>query len=158
MPPLAHANSSHFWQQEWPKRWDGFLSKLLIAYGKYHAITLTMRIYEALSAKMFDENVVDKLTIDTYNSTLCREKMGQHLSTREMVSECWYSNLIAYLADYSVHQIILLFGYFVYVRDQQRRLKSSNNANAAENSENALHPGSMVLSFTKKVCLNVRVP
>ena len=139
-------------QQEWPKRWETFPKKLFVAYAKYHAITVVMRIYEAFAAKMFDDVMVDKLTIDTYSSSLRREKAGQKVTSREMFAECWYSNLVCYLADYSVHQIIVTFSYFVYVREQRRKLKSKNEKETNE-AANELHPGSLVLSFTKKVSL-----
>lgn len=112
-----------------------------------------MRVYESLAAKFYDDVVVDALTIDTYSSTLRREKMGKQLSTRENFSECFYSNFIAYLADYSVHQIILTFGYAVYIRDQRRRLKEARNNEEAEQARNELHAGSLALSWTKKVCV-----
>lgn len=121
-----------------------------MAYGKYHAITFMMRAYESVSAKMYDDAMVDKLTIDTYASSLRREKAGEPSSMPAMAAEHGYANLIAYLADYSVHQIILAFGYFLYVREQRRRLKSKQEGEAEEAEKN-LHPGSLVLSFTKKV-------
>lgn len=110
-----------------------------------------MRVYESVSAKMYDQVMVDKLTIDTYSSTLKREKAGVKTTIREMTAECWYANLIAYLADYSVHQMILAFGYAVYIREQRRKLKSSKQDSEVEEAEKNLHPGSLVLSFTKKV-------
>ena len=140
-------------QQEWPKRWESFPKKLMVAYAKYHAITIVMRIYESIAARLYDDVMVDKLTIDTYGSTLRRQKKGEQYTGRELFSECWYSNFIAYLADYSVHQVIVAFGYFMYIREQRRRLKSKNSEEAKE-AANELHPGSLVLSFTKKVCCN----
>eukprot|EP00977_Amphora_coffeiformis_P008560 scaffold1936_cov154-Amphora_coffeaeformis.AAC.10 len=145
----AEQQAEEWENQEWPKRWEGFSKKLLVAYAKYHAITVVMRIYEAIAAKMYDDVMVDKLTIDTYSSTLRREKAGQKTTSREVFSECWYSNLVCYLADYSVHQVIVTFGYYMYVREQRRKLKSQNEKEARE-AANELHPGSLVLSFTKK--------
>ena len=109
-----------------------------------------MRLYEAASARIFDEVTLDKLTIDTYASTLRRERAGQRLSSRDMFAECWWSNLITYMADYSVHQVILAYGYYVYVQGQRRRL-TSQNENEVKNARAVLHPGSLLLSFTKKV-------
>lgn len=109
-----------------------------------------MRSYEWLAAKKYDAVMVDKLTLDTYASTLRRDRAGEKMNVRAMTSECFYSNLIAYLADYSVHQIILAFGYFVFIREQRRKLKSKQDAEAEEAEKN-LHPGSLVISFTKKV-------
>ena len=121
-----------------------------MAYAKYQCVTFAMRIYEAIADKMFDERMMDKLTLDTYSSTLRRAKVGQKISSRELMSECWYSNFICYLADYSVHQVILLYGYYVFVQEQRRKLKSQN-AKEAEEAAEELHPGSLLLSFTKKV-------
>ena len=90
--------SYHFSQQlqnEWPKRWESFPKKLMVAYGKFHAITIMMRVYESLAAKLYDDVFVDALTVDTYSSTLRREKVGKQLRTRENFSECWTSNFIA---------------------------------------------------------------
>lgn len=139
-------------QKEWPKRWEILPKKLLMAYARYHAITLVMRAYESLAARMLDEVMVDKLTLDTYSSSLRRQKSGEKMSLRETTTECWYSNLIAYLADYSVHQMIMAFGYVVYIREQQRKRKLKKDGEEGE-AAGEIHPGSVVLSFTRKVSL-----
>lgn len=129
----------------------------MVAYGKFHAITIMMRIYESLAAKLYDDVVVDALTVDTYSSTLRREKMGKQLSTRENFSECWYSNFIAYLADYSVHQIIVAFGYAVFISEQRRKLRQARTKEEADKARDELHVGSLALSFMKKVCILPRL-
>ena len=116
-----------------------------------------MRIYEAVAAKMFDDVTVDKLTLDTYSSSLRREKTGQTIVFTEVFGECFNSNLVCYLADYSVHQIILIFGYSMYIREQRRKLKSQNEKEARE-AANELHPGSLMVSLTKKVSREYQYP
>lgn len=138
-------------QQEWPNRWESFPRKLLVAYGKFHAMTLLMRVYEAVADRMYDDVTLDKLTIDTYSSTLRREKVGKQLTVRENFVECFWSNFIAYLADFSLHQIIITFGYLTYIREQRRRLSEARNNQEVDETKKDLHAGSMLISYTKKV-------
>ena len=141
-------------QQEWSRRWEDFPKKLAVSFGKFQALTLVMRVYEAMAAKMYDEVTLDKLTIDWCSATKRRDTMGKRLSLRDSFVECWYSNFIYYLADYSVHQIILVFSYAVYIRSRQRQRANARNSDEAAKVESELRPGPLALSFTRKVRLD----
>ena len=142
---------------------------------KYHAVTALMRLYEYIASQTMSLVQVDKLTLDPFASATRRTKRGEVATPTQVAQECWHANLIAYLADYSVHQIILGFGYYVYIRDhhqqqqerrrrkqssqpQQEQQQSSSTSSSTPTSsdqeqdddENDLHAGSLALSLMKK--------
>ena len=82
---------------------------------KYHSILFVMRAYEYVAAQMVDLVTLDKLTLDTYSDA----KREPNRPTRDLVSTNAYANVIAFLADYSVHQILLLAGYYAYTRERR---------------------------------------
>jgi hypothetical protein len=129
---------------------EGIPHRIAVAFAKYHAVVLVMRLYEHIASRFVDEETLDKLTIDTFECAKrnSRAKEGGELA-REMLATCWRANMISFLADYSVHQIILAYGYYVYIQEQRRRLK--RNGGDSEGSE--LHRGSLALSFLKKSTL-----
>jgi hypothetical protein len=139
---------------------------------KYHAITLVMRLYEEIASRFVSTFMLDKVTLDTFASAKRRQQRestsnnGTSVSSRimEMTREGWYANLIAFMADYSVHQIILAYGYYSYIHRHRLEKRQERHAAAAaanqatdsgddENDNDPLHPGSLVLSFTKKSTL-----
>jgi hypothetical protein len=133
---------------------------------KYHAITLVMRMYEEIASRFVSIVMLDKLTLDTFASAKRRERENKKSSIMEMTREGWYANLIAFLADYSVHQVILAYGYYSYIHQhrlekRQKRLAAAANQTPADNGDDddhdkehdPLHPGSLVLSYTKKSTL-----
>jgi hypothetical protein len=109
-----------------------------------------MRLYEAACDRIFSTPTLDALTLDTMQSAVRREKAGQRKDAIAMFQECWYSNLIAYLADYSVHQVILTYGYYKYVQTQRRKLKSENEEEV-QKAEKNLHIVTMTMSIAKSV-------
>jgi hypothetical protein len=94
-----------------------------VALGKYHAILLVMRLYEHVASRVVGIETLDALTTDTFDAAR-RLSVQEGKSGRELAGSVfsmgWRANLIAYVADYSVHQLILLAGYYAYVRDQRR--------------------------------------
>src|SRR3569623_3727854 len=111
---LGHSHCSPP-QREWKRRWEAFPHRLAVAFGKYHSIILVMRLYEHLASKFVDKLMLDKLTMDTFDSakrSARQGKTGRELAT-DVFATCWKANLISYLADFSVHEVILLFGYYV---------------------------------------------
>jgi hypothetical protein len=128
-------------QREWNRRWKAFPRRLTIALGKFHAITLLMRCYEFVASKFFDVATLDKLTLDSFDSAKREAKAGkdQLEVLWTMTTTCCYANAIAFLADYSVHQMILLLGYYVYVREKRRQHRLES-----------IHYGSMALACAKK--------
>lgn len=164
-----------FLKNEWNHRIQVFPQKLCTAYMKYHAITLVMRLYEEIASRFVSNVMLDKLTLDTFSSAKRRQREQNnnhniaYFSINDMTREGWYANLIAFLADYSVHQVILAYGYYVYIRQhrlekRQKRLAATAAANQGKaaadgggrddnDNDPFLHPGSLVLSFTKKSTL-----
>jgi len=126
--------------------------RIMVAYLKYHSITLVMRLYEHIAAKMYSEEKVDKLTMDTFEAAKrgsARTGKSKELGS-EMLRVCWNANIISFLADYSVHQIILAYAYYAYIREQRRKIKNGGGDN---DSESAIHGGSVALSFVRKSTL-----
>jgi hypothetical protein len=148
-------------QREWRRRWEAFPHRLAVALGKYHAILLVMRLYEEVASRLVDEAALDRLTMDTFDAakrlSAVEQKSGRELASA-VFSTCWRANVISYMADYSVHQVILLFGYYAYVRDQRRQrqrkqpLLGPKDA-ADDEDERALQAGTLLLSAVKNSTL-----
>ena len=84
-----------------------------------------MRSYEKLASLRYDAVVLDKLTMDPFVASkkiMSNEKeVNSILIAREMFYTTFWGNLIAFMADYSVHQVILCYGYYVYVRRKRQQ-------------------------------------
>ncbi|KAL7580942.1 hypothetical protein ACA910_005759 [Epithemia clementina (nom. ined.)] len=158
----AEVQADEWREKEWDKRWKAFPERLLTAYLKYHAVTAIMRFYEFMASRSMSLIQLDKLTLDPFAAARRRQKRGETISPNEVARECWDANFIAYLSDYSLHQIILAFSYYVYVRNyykkrksgrrqeqQAQRPSSQQSSQSAENSDD-WHMGSLALSFLKK--------
>lgn len=115
---------------EWEKRWKVFPQKMFTAFAKYHVITLVMRTYEHLAAMRYDLVVMNKLTMDPFsaarNLTASEKKESSSTVAKEMFHTTFWANLIAYMADYSVHQAILCYGYYVYVRRKREKEQAAD--------------------------------
>jgi hypothetical protein len=119
---------------------EGIRERIGIAFLKYHAVVLVMRLYEYIASLYVDDVVLDALTMDSFECAKreAKTKEGGELGL-QMFGTCWRANLISFLADYSIHQVILAYGYYLYVREQRKR----------PNGEE-LHRGSLALSFLRK--------
>ena len=126
---------------------EGLPRRIAVAFAKYHSIALLMRLYEHIASRFVDEETLDKLTIDLFDCAkrTAESKVGRDLAY-EMVWTCGRANMIAFLADYSVHQVILAYGYYVYIQQQRRKILYKSGSN--KGSE--LHKGALALSFMKK--------
>ena len=105
-----------------------------------------MRLYEHVASKYVTEETLDTLTIDTFECakrTAKTEDRGQLFSS--MWTTCWKANTISFLADYSVHQLILAYGYIIYIKEKQRQIKQGKDED--------LKIGSLALSFVQKSSL-----
>ena len=104
---------------------------------KFHAIVLVMRFYEHIASKLVDKITLDALTIDTFKTAKRIDAKESNRSEvgKQMFSVCGSGNLIAVLADYSVHQLILGYGYYRFICERQRRRQS--RLEAAKRSEDA---------------------
>ena len=126
-------------QEEWEKRWKVFPSRFLTAFAKYHVITILMRTYEHLASLRYDKIVLDKLTMDPFfasKKVVASEKKGSDNATvaKEMFYTTFWGNSIAFLADYSVHQVILCYGYYVYIRRKQQQQQAATLPKGNENA------------------------
>lgn len=68
---------------------------------------------------------MDKLTKDPFQAAIRTSKVVGRDSKeiiRPMFDTCLWSNAIAFLSDYSVHQVILAFTYYMYCRERRRRI------------------------------------
>jgi hypothetical protein len=112
-----------YFQEEWEKRWRVFPQKLLTAFAKYHVITLTVRLYEHIAAQCYDKVLLDKLTMDPFSAArrLTDNNNDNRMVAREMFHTSLWANVISFMADYSVHQVILCYGYYIYVRERRKR-------------------------------------
>jgi hypothetical protein len=96
----------------------------LTAFAKYHVITLVVRLYESIAAQRYDKVILDKLTMDPFFAAQKLTSKGNNdnqLVAREMFHTSLWANLISFMADYSVHQVILCYGYYIYVRERRKR-------------------------------------
>lgn len=105
-----------------------------------------MRAYEHIAAKYVSEVTLDSLTLDTFDYSKRRAEKHDKSLFFDMLGTCWNANIIAFLADYSVHQAILVFGYYTYVQKQRRDRRQ-------DSSSTDLHGGSVALSFFRKSSL-----
>jgi hypothetical protein len=129
----------------------GFTHRVLVSLAKCHATILVSRLYEHIASRLVDDRTLDKLTLDTFASAKRRNSKGHEgmVLAREMFETCWRANLIGFLADYSIHQVMLCFGYYVYVRGRQQQLKEQGSTNKS----NPIHSGSLAISLIKKSTL-----
>lgn len=92
-----------------------------------------MRSYEKLASWRYDTVVLDKLTMDPFFVSKKLMNKENHSSdknpviAKQMFYTTFWANLIAFMADYSVHQVILCYGYYVYVRRKRQDAAANNN-------------------------------
>jgi hypothetical protein len=160
---LRKLNSSLFdsIQREWKIRIDSLPTRIGIALAKYHAVTLVMRLYEYIASLYTTIETLDHLTLDTMD---CAKRTGTKYNNKttnveyckEMLPAVFNANIIVYFADYSVHQVILLYGYYMYVqtrRNSMYRSSSSMTKDSINNSGTAIEIGSIAVSYLKKSTL-----
>jgi hypothetical protein len=144
----------YFSQEEWAKRWKVFPSRLFTAFAKYHVVILVIRLYEHIAAKKYDKVILDKLTMDSFHAArkLVAQTTPEHRDNTEIARQMFYttfwSNLIGFLADYSVHQVILCYGYYRYVQKRRRRRRLNTKDN--QNDEKEGMDGAIFTSLVKK--------
>jgi hypothetical protein len=121
-------------QEEWKKRWETFPKKLATAMAKYHCIVLLMRLYEKVADSLVDKVAVDALTIDTFDYAKRSSRSGKEgtVLAKDVFQTSLKANFISYLADYSVHEVILLYGYYLYIQELRRRHKKQLTTSSEE--------------------------
>ena len=124
----------------------------MTAFAKFHAVTIVMRTYEAIADKFYDKVTLDKLTMDTFQASLKvtakSDKSNGASVTKTMFRTTFWANMIAFMADYSVHQIILCYTYYTYV---QRRKRKENK----DQEEEVMNADAKSLLFKKSTQLMV---
>jgi hypothetical protein len=143
LTPFANVLFVHH-QREWKQRTSRLYGTIFATYAKYHVAVLLTRLFEYILSLSVDELVLDALTTDTTEYAKRKASVIEcSILDKEMFGVCWRAKLLPVLADYSVHQLLLLCGYYRYV--VARRM---------EIDDEELHIGFVVLSFLKQsTCL-----
>lgn len=107
-----------------------------------------------------DAITLDKLTKDPFQAAIRTSNVTGRDSNemiRPMFDTCLWSNAIAFLADYSVHQVILAYTYYVYVQERRRRMIAEREAEVILQEENGFEEesedtttGAIAMTFTLK--------
>jgi hypothetical protein len=127
------------------------------AVVKYHAITLMMRFYEHVFAKHVDAVTMDKLTKDPFKASIRTAKVigpDSKEIIKPMFETCLWSNAVAFLSDYTVHQIILAFTYYIYCRERKRRMileREEGDESSDEDADDS-STGAIAMTFGLKSC------
>ena len=118
------------WEEvQWSMRWSDYKMKVAVAFARFQATTLLMRMYERIAERRLKvgDDVMDRLTKDAFASG--RRKVerngtdvaGNALTRSEMVTTCLWANVIPFLADATVQWSILAYGYYTYWKGRQAR-------------------------------------
>lgn len=131
-------------QKEWSKRMETIYEKIMIAFAKYQAITFVMRVYEHVADNhIVSKEKLDRLTTDPFSCAQRRAERGVtgQGMMRDMFSVCYSANIIYYLADFSVHYVILTYGFYMYIKRKK------------ELNDETVPPGPLAFTFLKKTTL-----
>jgi hypothetical protein len=113
-----------------------------------------MRFYERLLQQTLlkgrvGDVTLDRLTRDPFKAaelTWIRAGPDTSRKMRKTFELCFWSNVIAFLADYTVHQIILASTYYMYCREKKRqRIQDREHEEESEGED-----GAMAMSFVFK--------
>jgi hypothetical protein len=131
-------------QEQWEKIKRDLPGKIFNSFIKTNAIIFIMRCYEWMAEKVVDEIQLDRLTMDSfYESKRVAQRErdpSQHRS--EMTDVGLWSSFVLYLADYSVHQIIIGYATYIFYRRKRQELKDRQAAGEEDSVE-----GGVLLSF-----------
>eukprot|EP00553_Chaetoceros_curvisetus_P002710 CAMPEP_0204623828 /NCGR_PEP_ID=MMETSP0717-20131115/9592_1 /ASSEMBLY_ACC=CAM_ASM_000666 /TAXON_ID=230516 /ORGANISM="Chaetoceros curvisetus" /LENGTH=365 /DNA_ID=CAMNT_0051639033 /DNA_START=6 /DNA_END=1103 /DNA_ORIENTATION=- len=124
--------NSKWEEEEWDKKWQLFPEKLKKGLVKYHVLILVMRAYEGLFGLVLSRETMDKLTKDpfkyarqkspvtTSTSSTSGDKDTEKSYTSDMFQTCFYSNIVSFLADYTIQQTILCYGFYTFIKTNKR--------------------------------------
>ncbi len=124
--------NSKWEEEEWDKKWKTFPEKLKKGLVKYHVLILVMRAYEGLFGLVLSRKTMDKLTKDpfkyarqkssstTSTSSTSGDKDAEMSYTSDMFQTCFYSNIVSFLADYTIQQTILCYGFYTFIKTSKR--------------------------------------
>ena len=91
-----------------------------------------MRTYEFFASRFYPETTLDALTMDFFaaSKTLANKtdvSRNKSHSFAVMTETTFWANLMYYLADYSVHQILFCYGYYMYYQRQKKKQLGPNS-------------------------------
>jgi len=162
-PEEADRQNDDWNKKEWSSRWAAYPEKALHALGRFHAVTFLMRVTEwYLSHKVTDE-VLDRLTRDTFKAAVRENERGlkgQELR-KEMWHVCLWANMIAFGCECAVSLCLLVCTYACQpgtarIRMQRVQKKQSescggqdkiDNDSKEQETSNVGAPGSMSVSL-----------
>ena len=130
------------WEDEqWAECWGQWRYKASTTIARFHATTILMRLYELTAERVFgvSDVVLDLLTTDTFRAARQKAERnggsteGRARTRREMFTAGLWANAIAFLADATVQQVILSYGYWVYYqsRKAEKKMKSGDKEKGA---------------------------
>lgn len=120
-------------QIEWEKRWKIFPQKFLTAFARYHATTLVLRLYEWTVAHWVTNQRMDMLTMDPFaaSKTLAAKvdvKDHPMYAANRIAHTTFWANLLFTLSDYTVHQTLLCYAYYIYYQRKQQRRRTEGGS------------------------------
>lgn len=134
-----------------------FPSRFLTAFAKYHVITLLMRTFEHLASLRYDMVVVDKLTMDPFFASKKivaaeqnKKDADNAFVAREMFYTTFWANLISFMADYSVHQVIICYGYYMYVRRKRQQAAKDSSRSSEKEDDAGAFDAAILTSLLRK--------
>mmetsp|Transcript_6332 Transcript_6332/g.9113 ORF Transcript_6332/g.9113 Transcript_6332/m.9113 type:complete len:195 (-) Transcript_6332:1272-1856(-) len=113
-------------EREWDRRVKQLPNKILNGIIKYHAVTLVMRLYEHIASLKYDELTLDRLTMDSFSASkrVAQREIDSQVIRQKTYDIGLWSTVIAYLADYTVYQVILAYTYYKYYQRKKARKQS----------------------------------
>lgn len=94
-----------------------------------------IRSYEWIADQMYDKITLDKLTMDPFMAARNYTSQHPNASNQQVVTKMYattfWANCLAILADYSVHQAILCFGYYRYYQKYRQQQKHKEGEEGA---------------------------
>jgi len=153
------------WEKaEWEIRWKAFPHKFVVALLKFHAITLTLRVYEYIAAKLVDLQFMDKLTMDPFGMskrlvTKIEHKHPSGQTVRDhkvyvfskMTETTFWANLLMFCADYSLHQGLLCYGYYKYYNYKRQKRISQAPSSGVDDDDKPNKIGTVGITDEDKV-------
>lgn len=124
-PDEADRLNEEWEKKEWASRWSAYPTKALHALGRFHAVTLLMRVTEWYLSRRVTEEVLDRLTRDTFKAAIRENERGLEGKDlrKEMWQVCLWANMIAFGCECAVSQCLLMWGYMGYSRRRNERMK-----------------------------------
>jgi len=146
-PYLADRMNEEWEKEQWENIKKDLPRKILNSFLKTNAIIFVMRCYEWVAEQLVDEIKLDRLTLDSFYESK-RVAQREHTPSqhrRDMTNVGLWSSGIMYLADYSVHQVIIGYVTYTFYQRKRRELREQNSARDDISLE-----GGVLLSFLKQ--------